>query len=408
MLTEQLEEMHSACKMKRLCNVCKYVLTIIFKILKRRFLLLLFAIFGFILLIRWRLTCINMQPRMHIQTICSSFEYQQAVGSLCADLCQPNKISGISCHSFYMEKEAVFSGTWRNNSLIFKTVKQYTQIGETIIKSDDEFTHLIKENVKLRFNMSIDIVDAKRMTLIQYNQKGRGRQIEKQNAWSLLQSNEYLALALYEKYDIFPRLVGTCGPMYAVEKLNSISGYWHLMTVYDSQDEWERRLKISLMILDFLLFLDERLPEPLHLCDVKMNNFGVTSDFKKVMYVDLDAVHPLSVANKMIANGANCKKHSDCDLSDCRSFCNLVTFKCEHGVVNNNLQMVCERIFLGWVLSGKVMVPGLLLGPRTPRVLTELLELCANPSNESGIPRSPATKDIRNRLYTLISHLVMS
>ncbi|RVE44260.1 hypothetical protein evm_011103 [Chilo suppressalis] len=343
---------------------------------------------------------------MHMQEICSNYKYGKSIGNLCADLCGPDGISSISCHTFYKEKDQVFSGIWRNYSLIFKSSKQVTHLKESLLQSEDKFTLLIRNNVKLRFNISIDTVDAKRMSLIQYNQKGLSRYIEKENAWSLLQSNEYLALTLYEKYDIFPKLFGSCGTIYAVQKLNTVTGFWLSMTFSDSRDDWQRRVRISLMILDYLLLLEERLPEPLHLCDIRLNNFGVTDDFKKVMYLDLDSVHPASVANSFTGNGAKCMKHSDCDHFDCRSFCNLITFKCQFGVVNNNLQMVCERIFLGWVLSGKMMVPGLLLGPRTPRVLTELLEICANPVSESGTPRAPAKKDIRNRLYDLLTHLV--
>lgn len=330
------------------------------------------------------------------------------MGNLCQDLCGPSGISSVSCHSFYMEKDAIFSGNWKNRSLVFKTVRDTPNSQWESNISEKEFVNIVKNNIKIKFNISVDIVDAKRMSYIQHNQKGLSRYIELQNAWSLLQNNEYLALSLYEKYGIFPKLMGSCGPMYAVQKLESISGYWHLMTLYDSQEEWERRIKISLMILDFLLLLEERLPEPLHFCDVKMNNFGVTSDLKKVMYLDLDSVHPHSVVNKITADGSDCKKHSDCDYLDCRSFCNLITYKCQHGVVNNNLQIVCERIFLGWVLSGRMMVPGLLLGPRTPRVLTELLELCANPLNDVGTPRATANKEIRKRLYSLLSHMILS
>lgn len=265
---------------------------------------------------------------------------------------------------------------------------------------------MIKTIVKTKFNISINDIDAKRMSYMQYSQAGGNRYTEMQNVWTLILDNEYLALTLYEKFDVFPKLLGTCGSLYAVEKLDLISGYWDLMTMYDNQKEWEKRVKMSLMILDLLQHLEEDLPEPMLICDVKMSHFGVTDDFKKIKYLDLDSVHPLSVANKMTANGAPCKEHSDCDMADCRSFCNLVTNKCQNGVANNNLQIVCERIFLGWVMSGRVMVGGLLFSPKAPPVLIEVLDKCANPSDEGSTPRSRATKDIRNRLYKLLTHLV--
>ncbi|XP_063827799.1 divergent protein kinase domain 1C [Ostrinia nubilalis] len=394
--------------MRRLQYFCEWSFAHLCKSIKRRCFALFCLLCAFLFLLRWKLMCINMQPRMHIQKICLSYGSGQSVGSLCQDMCEPDGISSVSCHSFYMEKDTIFSGTWKNQSLVFKTVKETSNSPWESNISENEFLNIVKNNIKIKFNISVDIVDAKRMSYIQYNQKQISRQVEMQNAWSLLQNNEYLALSLYEKYGIFPRLVGSCGSMYAVQKLDSLSAYWHLMTFYDTKEEWERRIKVSIMMLDFLMLLEERLPEPLHLCDVKVSNFGVTNDFKKVMYLDLDSVHPRSVINKITADGSKCKKHSDCDFLDCRSFCNLITNKCQHGVVNNNLQMVCERIFLGWVMSGRVMVPGLLVGPRTPRVLTEMLEKCANPSKEAGTPRARATKEIKLRLYHLLTHLVSS
>lgn len=330
-------------------------------------------------------------------------------------MCQSKEHTPISCHRFSSQKAAVFSGIWMNNSAVFKSVNPVPE-HDLVNKLDStdnnysmetDFIKMVKSIIKSKFNIMIKDINAKSMTYIQYSQVGGNRYTEMQNVWSLIQDNEYLALSLYEKYDVFPKLLGTCGSLYAVEKMNSISGYWHMMALYDSQKEWEKRVKISLMILDFLHQLEVSLPEPLLLCDVKMIHFGVTNDFKKVKFLDLDSVHPVSVANKMTANGASCKEHSDCDLLDCRSLCNFITFTCQHGVVNNNLQIICERIFLGLMMSGRIMVPGLLFSSKAPPVLIEVLEQCANPSKEKGAPRSPADSEIRNRLFNLLTHLLL-
>ncbi|XP_031768745.2 divergent protein kinase domain 1C [Galleria mellonella] len=401
----------------RVRELCIWTFAHIFKSVKRRVFLLLCFICVFIIIIKWRLTCTNVHPRLHIQHICTNYAKGASVGNLCQSLCHPDGVPSLSCHSFYMEKEAVFSGTWMNKSVVFKSLKkssdtkelkQLNSLNEKKYPTEEEFSKMIQSNIRNKFNISVNDVDAWRMSYIPNQLGGIERNIEMENVWSFLQDNEYLALLLYEKYAIFPKLLGSCGSLYAVQKLNSISGYWHLMTLYDSQEEWEKRIKLSLMILDYLFLLEKKLPEPLHICDVKMNHFGVTSDSKKIMYLDLDSVHPRTIVDKITGDGSQCKQHSDCDFLDCRSFCNLITFKCEYGVVNNNLQIVCERIFLGWVMSGRVMVPGLLLGPRTPRVLIELLELCANPTSELGISRAPASKEIRKRLYNLLINLKLS
>ncbi|XP_063382444.1 divergent protein kinase domain 1C [Cydia fagiglandana] len=407
--------------MNNLCHLWVWILAQLYKFVKRRLILVGFGSLTsftiFTILLKWSFTCSNIQPEKYVKNICTDYHSGTSIGNLCDELCNPDGISSISCHNFHTSKEAVFSGIHGNHSVVFKLPRKISNYevlhwldnsSKKIYPSEVDFTNMIVTNVKLKFNIFLNHVDAKRMTYINYSLNSHHREIEMENVWNLLQDNEYLALLLYEKFDIFPHLEGSCGSLYAVQKLNTISRYWHLITLYDSKSEWVKRVKLSVMILDFLLRLDHALPEPLRICDIKMDHFGVTNDFKKIKYLDLDSVHPVSVTNKLTADGSDCKQHSDCDFKDCRSFCNLMTFKCQHGVANNNLQIVCEKIFLGWVLSGRVMVPGLLLGPRSPRVLIDVLELCANPDVESGTPRAPASKEIRDRLHKLLSHLSLS
>lgn len=336
------------------------------------------------------------------------------MGNLCVELCQPGGITSLSCHNFYSIREGEYSGEWKNGSVIFKVAEESPgmELGmdssrNKIYPPEDEFVIMIRAHIKMRYDMTISDSQAQRLSYIQSNPKWPDREIEMENIWDLLYNNEYIALVLYEKFDIFPKLIGTCGLVYAIQKLNTITGYWHLMTLYETHNEWITRVKIAIGILELVSHLDNDLPEPLLICNVRMENFGVTEDLKKVLYQDLESVHPLSITNQLTGDGSRCKEHSDCDFANCRSFCNLITFKCQHGVVNNNLQIVCERIFLGWVLSGKVVVPGLLVGQHTPRVLIELLELCANPAKEDGTPRSPASPEVRKRLYDLLGHLTL-
>ncbi len=41
---------------------------------------------------------------------------------------------------------------------------------------------------------------------------------------------------------------------------------------------------------------------------------------------------------------STCQKHSDCDFFDCKGQCDLIKKVCINGVVNNNLQVVCEKV----------------------------------------------------------------
>lgn len=40
-----------------------------------------------------------------------------------------------------------------------------------------------------------------------------------ENTWALIQSNEFVLSKVYNDYDIFPHMYGTCGAFYVVEKV---------------------------------------------------------------------------------------------------------------------------------------------------------------------------------------------
>ena len=56
-----------------------------------------------------------------------------------------------------------------------------------------------------------------------------------------------------------------------------------------SFEEFARRAAIGLALLDFLDEVETVFHEPVHLCDVKPEHFGI-SDRGRVKFVDLDAV----------------------------------------------------------------------------------------------------------------------
>ena len=44
----------------------------------------------------------------------------------------------------------------------------------------------------------------------------------------------------------------------------------------------------------------------------------------------------------------DCETHSDCDYFHCKGRCDLIEGKCSgDGVVNDNLQAICDNVFLG-------------------------------------------------------------
>lgn len=154
--------------------------------------------------------------------------------------------------------------------------------------------------------------------------------------------------------DVFPTLLGTCGGYYVVEALEPLSypNYLSKLTFH----QWAQRVSVALAILDLLDELEHVFDEPIHLCDVKPDHFGI-SDFGKVKVLDLDSVFLKSYlgtfsrkacfwvlkiplfSDKTMTQNVSCESHADCDFFDCKGQCDLIRNQCTNGVVNNNLQV---------------------------------------------------------------------
>ncbi|CAH1180522.1 unnamed protein product [Phaedon cochleariae] len=223
--------------------------------------------------------------------------------------------------------------------------------------------------------------------------------------WLLLQDNEYLLSALFTDKDVFPQLLGTCGPYFAVEYLEPVPASSSLLTASDSRENWGQRLKVALQILDLLEELETGFREPFHLCDLKLRHFGSVKNGQKLKFIDLDGVLPKSVAGSLIKEIGFCDEDADCDFYDCRSKCDSTTKKCSDSISNNNLQMVCEKIFLGWRLSNTVIVPGLLMSQHTPSDLAAILRQCANPEGVEGKARAVPENDVGKRLFNVLTEM---
>lgn len=225
------------------------------------------------------------------------------------------------------------------------------------------------------------------------------------NLWYLLQDNEYLLSALFTDKDVFPQLLGTCGLHYAVEYLEPVPDISSFLTISDSIENWGKRLRVSVHILDLLEELENNFREPFHLCDIKIKHFGFVKGGHRLKFIDLDGVLPKSVVGSIMKDLKTCNSDNDCDYLDCRSRCNKMTHKCYNFVTNNNLQIVCEKIFLGWRFSNTVIVPGLLISQHTPSELASLLRQCANPEGIEGKPRTSPDEELKKRLYTVLSEI---
>ncbi|XP_020292773.1 protein FAM69C isoform X2 [Pseudomyrmex gracilis] len=342
------------------------------------------------------------------------------MGILCEPLCAEKGIHSLACETLHAGKEAVFSAHWEATPLVFKAsrTKTLTEQFESLywvdptgfrhFPSEENFIVMIKDLVITKLNMTVSQRELERLARLRtyrVETDEARRLLEMENLWPLLQENEYLMTILHEDKDVFPQLIGTCGTFYAVEYVRPIETPTTVLALSDSKPEWAKRLKLAVMIFNLLEELQTNFPEPLHLCDVKINHFGLPLGGQKLKFLDLDAVFPKPIADRIVANGKSCEKHEDCDYFDCRSTCSR-NKRCESPVLNNNLQIVCEKIFLGWTLSGTIIIPGLLMSEHTTSTLAVLLRQCANPDGDTThLPRAAASDSLKIRLHNMLKEM---
>ena len=108
----------------------------------------------------------------------------------------------------------------------------------------------------------------------------------------------------------------------------------------------------------------------------------------------------------ILNDGESCTEHSECDYLDCRGRCDLVESKCaEEGVLNDNLQNVCDRVLLGDRAGAGGMVlnrlfPGLLDSRHMNEMLKRTLKKCANPlgAKDGSARRAAAGEGTRKQV----------
>ena len=146
---------------------------------------------------------------------------------------------------------------------------------------------------------------------------------------------------------------------------------------------WTERVNQALKTLDVIDEIETMFEEPMIICDMKHEHFGL-SKHNRVKILDSDSIHMKSVAgtrdskthtfanvsqvnknwsisfsfivfsffstqDRSVGDGSHCTQHSDCDFLDCRGVCDLVEETCAKGSVvqNDNLQLLCEKVFQG-------------------------------------------------------------
>jgi len=166
---------------------------------------------------------------------------------------------------------------------------------------------------------------------------------------------------------------------------------------------------IALAFLD----LEEKISD-FSYCDVKSEHFGAIlngggNDGKEVVViVDADHFYPKHFADALVADGRPCREDRDCDHLDCRGVCSRAK-KCSSKVTNDNLQLICEKVFMGRFRQHFVQEPGLLDSRRASSELKTAVRECGNPGNQPGSQRRLAATEfgMREKLRSVLRRDLM-
>ena len=344
---------------------------------------------------------------------------------MCNDLCELKTIVPDSCPMFHDGKDVVFGAIFRGSlSIVGKArtldikseteniVYWYNDSGDLNYPTKEEFQKMIDNHLSINYNLSLPALKGiyslwphalKKDSLTEF-QNNWLLQTSMKNIWTLALDPEYVYSRVFKEYDVFPEIIGTCGGIYFVEKVETYDFPYVIKQL--NFDAWVERVKIALKILDLIEEFDNMFDYPAHLCDVKMDHFG-KSENGRMKYLDSDNVYLKPIADKSVGDGSYCDKHSDCDLFDCQGYCDPHDNKCRGGVINNNLQIVCDRIFLGDNFGLRHYgSSGLLVSKHASMKLQQIVDHCSNPTGSNSDRRLSAGEDVLEQLKSSLKEII--
>lgn len=127
---------------------------------------------------------------------------------------------------------------------------------------------------------------------------------------------------------------GTCGPVYAMERVQPYSDFFPQIT---PSMPWKRRVRIAKNFIHLLMEFEKSSVGRLVHCDVQEGNFGLTKDLN-VKAIDVDLINSPDRMGEIIEQ-PECESDKDCDFFDCIGTCDTVKRKCTKKLTTNNLMV---------------------------------------------------------------------
>ena len=424
---------------------------------KRKFGTIVFLAFFVFLCLKWQIICFKYQSQQVIDQHCDHYTSGEIHGNMCEMFCNsknrhkeqlsPRNEANIQSGVIYplagcpgsTGKDIVFPAIISDATKVYVKGYHHTKTNDHVpLMNNEEGSELepttfiemlnsyIRDNVGLFASINVDIkvnglfLEKLFPGMTLENEDSKHTLSVMKTMWSLIQDDEYVFGKLSQDLNLFPTIYGSCGTLYVVEEIEPLSYKSSSFLAKEmSFNNYGERATVAMAIIDFLEELETLSEEPIHLCDIKLSHFGISKQ-GRVKFLDLDAIFAKSVLGKTMSQqsltedgGSNCTEHSDCSFFDCQGECDMITGKCRSNVANNNLQVVCEKIFLGrqyfnvgtdidWLFKDS----GFLVSRHANRKIKDLLQKCANPSNAADGTRIAASNKIKLELYKALEEIV--
>ncbi|RMC15667.1 hypothetical protein DUI87_07869 [Hirundo rustica rustica] len=354
--------------------------------------------------------CTDEKSHRILARLCLDYSSGALTGDLCEDLCVAQKLVYKHC-LYYDRGKKVIQADWRGQPIILKSKKEIFSSYQHLSMLEEVETRDIPET-ELLLMVALEVKNALGLELsnnsmgpLWTKKKGPRWKAQVASMWSLLQQEEYIYFSLLQDFSKHVlRIIGSCGHFYAVEYLTA-GHAWHktlfpLENVIGPSLTGHRGrvraiIDIALSFLDMVQHFDNDFSHRLHLCDIKPENFAIRRDLT-VVAIDVDMAFFEPKMRDILEQ--KCTGDEDCNFFDCFSKCNLKIRKCGAQRANNNLQVICDKIFRRWFSPD---LRGPLVSLPLQLQLQKAVQECAQPGHTGATGHQRTLKSL-SELYHLL------
>jgi len=271
-------------------------------------------------------------------SLCEQYQKGWISGDLCNRLCFSSE--NYSVLEFHDSNKAVVVILIGGQKLALKSQSSLFTAYDQLPDEVPEAEFLDKVLEMTNFHLQIGWPKYRTKQLLEliwpsYRRTETLNEADRRSLWALVNQEEYLTFAVLNSAKVFPKTMGTCGHFYGVEYVVPFK--------MDAMLYANIKSKILLHLMGTLKLFYDFLNEPLHWCDVKFDNFGLSADYpKRFMVMDADMVFTESRMQHLLES-LRCKSDADCQFFDCTATCIPATGHCSKRT-NDNVDVFCKKL----------------------------------------------------------------